>query len=265
MARHSAGESAFRRYLRVLDAFDAHRPLLGLTEIAASADLAMSTAHRIVGELEREGMLERLPDRTYRLGARLRKYASRTRPGLRDVSRPWLDAVHARVRQHTQLSVRSATDVLVVERRSARDAVIDATLMYGRVPLAVSSAGLVLLAHADDAVVDNMLVRGWPTPTPATLAGRDALVGALRTVHGARYADLRGHIHEDCRGIAVPIYGPGGTVLAALGVVVANDGSSVQPTVELLTAAAAGIRRALEAARATESGETGQESIPPLL
>ena len=136
MARGSAGESVLHKHLRILDAFEARRPFLTLTEIADAADLSMSTAHRLVGELEREGLLERLPDRSYRLGVRLWEFASRTPGaiGLRELARPWLAAVHSRVRQHTQLGVLAGRDVLFVERMSTRDAVVNATLIGGRIP-----------------------------------------------------------------------------------------------------------------------------------
>ena len=80
MARGSAGESVLHKHLRVLEAFDALRPFLTLTEIADAAAMPLSTTHRLVAELEREGLLERMPDRTYRLGVRLWEFASRT-PG----------------------------------------------------------------------------------------------------------------------------------------------------------------------------------------
>ena len=149
MARGSAGESVLHKHLRVLDAFDARHPFCSLSEIADAAGLARSTAHRLVAELESEGLLERLPDRTYRLGVRLWEYAARTPGalGLRELARPWLGAVHARIRQHTQLGVLAGRDVLFIERLSTRDAVVNATLIGGRIPLPVSSSGLVLLAH----------------------------------------------------------------------------------------------------------------------
>src|SRR6478609_9411911 len=170
MARGSDGESVLHKHLRVLDAFDALRPFLTLTEIADASGLATSTAHRLVAELEREGLLERMPDRTYRLGVRLWEFASRTPGalGLRELARPWLGAVHARVRQHTQLGVLSGRDVLFIERLSERDAVLNATLIGGRIPLPVSSTGLVLLAHATPSLVDEVVAAGWPAYTPET-------------------------------------------------------------------------------------------------
>lgn len=256
MARGSRGESVLHKHLRVLQAFDTLRPFLTLTEIADAAALPLSTTHRLVAELEREGLLERMPDRTYRLGVRLWEFASRTPGalGLRELARPWLEAVHARVRQHTQLGVRSGRDVLFIERLSTRDAVLNATLIGGRIPLAVSSSGLVLLAHASPGLVDDVIAAGWPAYTDATIRDGDALRAKLRHVHADGFAVTDGWIHPESRGIAVPVMGPHRVVYAAIGVVVANDGASPRAAIELLTMAAAGITRDLEDAYLPERG-----------
>ena len=248
MARGSAGESVLHKHLRVLQAFDTLRPFLTLTEISDAAGMPLSTTHRLVAELEHEGLVERMPDRTYRLGVRLWEFASRTPGalGLRELARPWLSAVHSRVRQHTQLGVLSGLDVLFIERMSTRDAVTNATLIGGRTPLPVSSSGLVLLAHAAPDVVEQVIAAGWPAHTSATIRGGDALRAVLRHVRADGFAVTDGHIHAESRGIAVPVFGPHGAVYAAIGVVVANDAAPPQPAIELLTMAAAGITHALE-------------------
>lgn len=264
MARGSAGESVLHKHLRVLDAFDALHPFRTLTEIADAAGLAISTAHRLVRELEREGLLERSPDRTYRLGVRLWEYASRTPGalGLRELARPWLGAVHSRVRQHTQLGVLSGRDVLFIERMSTRDAVVNATLIGGRIPLPVSSSGLVLLAHADPALIDEVIAAGWPRHTAHTIRDGKELREKLRHVRADGFAVTSGHIYEESRGIAVPVMGPHDVVYAAMGVVVANDDTAIQPIVELLTTAAAGITRDLERAYLPDGGPTAGRIRP---
>lgn len=264
MARGSAGESVLHKHLRVLDAFDALHPFRTLTEIADAAGLAISTVHRLVRELEREGLLERSPDRTYRLGVRLWEYASRTPGalGLRELARPWLGAVHSRVRQHTQLGVLSGRDVLFIERMSTRDAVVNATLIGGRIPLPVSSSGLVLLAHADPALVDEVIAAGWPRHTAHTIRDGKELREKLRHVRADGFAVTSGHIYEESRGIAVPVMGPHDVVYAAMGVVVANDDTAIQPIVELLTTAAAGITRDLERAYLPDGGPTAGRIRP---
>ena len=260
MARGSAGESVLHRHLRVLESFDAWHPFLTLSEIADAAGLARSSAHRLIAELESEGLLERLPDRTYRLGVRLWEFASRTpgAVGLRELARPWLEAVHARVRQHTQLGVLSGRDVLFIERLSTRDAVVNATLIGGRVPLPVSSSGLVLLAHSAQGVVDEVIAAGWPRYTSATIGSGDELRARLRRIRADGFAVTDGHIHPESRGIAVPVISARGRTHAAIGVVVPNDGTSAQPVIELLTVAASGISRALDEAYTPEpAGEPG--------
>lgn len=259
MARGSAGESVLHKHLRVLESFDPLRPFLTLGEIADAAGLAPSTAHRLVAELEREGLLERMPDRSYRLGVRLWEFASRTPGalGLRELARPWLGAVHARVRQHTQLGVLAGRDVLFIERMSTRDAVVNATLIGGRIPLPISSSGLVLLAHAGDALVDEVVDAGWPILTPHTIRGGDELRERLRRVRADGFAVADGHIHVESRGIAVPVLGPHGVVYAALGVVVANDATSPNAAIEMLTIAAAGITRELEEVYLPDGGQRG--------
>src|SRR5690606_9770724 len=125
---------------------------------------ALPISHRLVAELTAEGLLERMSDRTYQLGVRLWEFGARTPGalGLRELARPWLTGVHNRIRQHTQLGILSGRDVIFIERMSTRDAVVNATLIGGRIPLPMSSIGLVLLAHADESLVDDVIAAGWP-------------------------------------------------------------------------------------------------------
>ncbi|HWM15703.1 MAG TPA: IclR family transcriptional regulator [Microbacterium sp.] len=250
MARASDGESVLHKHLRVLGSFEAAVPFLTLSEISARAGLAPSTAHRIVAELESEGLLERLPDRTYRLGVRLWELATRTPGalGLREIARPYLQAVHARVRQHTQLGVLSDTEVLFLDRLSTRDAVVNATLIGGRIPLHASSSGLVLLAFSGEAVVDAVLASPMRRFTPHTIQTEAQLQAALRRVRADGWAVSNGQIHEESRGIAVPVYGAHRDVIAAIGVVVPNDDAPTLGHIELLTRAAREISMAMRAA-----------------
>ena len=63
------------------------------------------------------------------------------------------------------------------------------------------------------------------------------------------YALLPGHVHEDATGIAVPVRNGLGEVVAALSVIVPNDGRA-QAHVPVLLAAARGLSRSLTTPRA---------------
>lgn len=240
--------SVLSRHLRILETFDALHPFRTLTEIAELTEFPLSTTHRLTAELAREGLLERMPDRSYRLGIRLWEFAARTPGalGLRELVRPWMHAVQSQVRQHTQLGVLSGQDVLFIERLSSRDAVVNATVLGGRIPLPLSSSGMVLLAHASADLVDTVIAQGWPKHTGFTLRDGDGLRKELRRIKADGYSVLDGHIYEGSRGIAVPVFGAHGEVHAALGVVVLNDDQSPDPTIQLLRRAAAEASKVLE-------------------
>ncbi|WP_105566188.1 IclR family transcriptional regulator [Microbacterium halophytorum] len=262
MAHRSEGKSALARQLAVLDAFDPLHPFLTLSEIARAADLPVSTAHRIVNELVREGLLERHLERSYRLGVRLWEYAARTpgAVGLREVARVWCEAVHRRVGQHTQLGILQGSDVLYIDRLSNPDAVINGTLVGGRLPAHASASGLVLLAHAEPHVVDAVCAAPMRRFTSLTISSAAALRPVLERIRGDGFMVTDGHIHLEARSIAVPVRGPGGRVIAAIAVVVPNDDAPVRPVIDLLTAAAVGISRDLVRASG-EYGDVAPETL----
>ena len=263
MARGSAGQSALRRHLRVLDAFETRHPFLTLTEIAQRSGLAPSTVHRLLGELVAEGLVERAEDRVYRLGLRLYELASRTPGGLglREIARPHLARVQSVVRQHTQIGVLAGTAVLTIEKLSARDAIVNGSYIGGRTPLALSGPGLVLLAHAGEALVADVAAEGLPRSPHHPIHDLATLRTALRRARAERAVVADGWIYPESRSVAVPIHGPGRSIYGALCIIVPNDGTPVRAMIELLRQASGAITRDLERAYAPH-GEEGSGMRP---
>ncbi|MBB3674837.1 IclR family transcriptional regulator [Modestobacter versicolor] len=246
MARTPTGESVLARAVRVLDAFTADEPTLTVGEVARRSGLHVATASRIVGELVAHGLLERTPDRRVRVGVRLWELGARASPTLtlRDAAMPFLEDVHAVVGHHVQLGVLDGTDVLFLERLTARDAVVNFSRIAGRLPLPTSSSGLVLLAHAPHELQEQVLAAPLRPITPAGFRSPAVLRAALAEVRRGHAAVLDGHQHEDATGVAVPVRDGGGRVVASLSVIVPNDGRG-PALVPLLLASALGISRAL--------------------
>jgi DNA-binding IclR family transcriptional regulator len=236
------------RAVRVLAAFTADEPTLSVGEVARRSGLHVATASRLVAELVAHGLLERGPDRQVRVGVRLWELGARASPtvSLRDAAMPFLEDVHAVVGHHVQLGVLDGEDVIFLERLSARDAVVNFSRIAGRLDLPTSSSGLVLLAHAPPAVQERVLARPPRPVTPAGFRTAAQLRTALAEVRRTQAAVLAGHQHPDATGVAVPVRDARGEVVAALSVIVPNDGRG--PTlVPLLSATARGISRALRA------------------
>lgn len=250
MPRTATGESSLARAVRIIAAFTPNETTLRVSEIARRAGLHVATASRIVAELTAHGLLERGPDREVRVGVRLWELAARASPtlSLRDAALPYLEDVHAVVGHHAQLGVLDGEDVLFIERLTARDAVINYTRIAGRLPLHISSSGLVLLAHAPADRRELVLTRPLQRYTANTITTSQALRAALAETRRLGYALVEGHVHEDAAGVAVPVRGALNEVVAALSVIVPNNGHA-EANVPVLLAAARGIGRSLAAAR----------------
>ena len=247
MAHQSNGTSALSRALLVLETFTFEAPFLTLTAISSRSGIPLSSTQRIVVELVSHELLERMPDRSYRLGNRLWELGARTPGalGLREIALPYLRALHARVHQHVQLVVRSDLDVLVIERISARNATVNATIIGGRTPLQYSSGGIILLAAAEEGVFERVVERGLQPITSHSLQTETDLRNAVDFARREGYDVAEGRIYPGSRAIAVPIRGSQGVTIGAVSIVEPNDGSSPMPQVGLLRRAAEAISQAL--------------------
>jgi DNA-binding IclR family transcriptional regulator len=246
MARIATGESSLARAVRVLDAFTADEPVLRVSEIARRSGLHVATASRLVGQLVEQGLLARRPDGSVRVGMRLWELASRAAPTrtMRDAALPFLEDLHAVVGHHAQLAVRDGDEVIFLERLSARDAVINFSRIAGRLPLHISSSGVVLLAYGPPELRERVLAGPLEARTAATVTSPDRLRALLSRVRQQGFTLLPGHVHEDATGIAVPVRDGLGEVVASLSVIVPND-DRAPSAVPVLLAAARGIGRAL--------------------
>lgn len=239
-------ESVLSRAARILEAFSQDEPALTVSEIARRSGLHVATASRLVAELVAHGFLSRDDDREVRIGVRLWELVTRASPtlSLRDTAMPFMEGVHDVVGHHVQLGVRDGDDVLFLERLSAPSAVINYTRVAGRLPLHASSSGLVLLAHGPVSLRERVLVGPLTTYTPRTPATPAQLRAILVDVRQQGYAYCPGYVHEEALGIAAPVRGGDGTVVAALAVIVPDD-ASAQGVVPVVRTAARGISRAL--------------------
>jgi DNA-binding IclR family transcriptional regulator len=241
-------DNLLARAVRILEAFDAEHSSLAVATLARRADLPVPTAYRLVGGLIALGLLERGPDRKVRVGLRLWELASRSSEtvSLRDVATPFMDDLHAVVRQHTQLAVLEGDEVLYLERKSARGAeVVNITRTASRLPAHSCSSGLVLLAHASAGVQERVLSSGLKALTPLTVIDPEALRRHLAETRYRGYAVVRGWVHVEAAGVAVPIWGPDGEVLAALSVIIPNEEGRAAAVAPALLTTAHGIGRAL--------------------
>lgn len=234
------------RAVRILETFTPEERALTVSEIARRSGLHVATASRLVAALVGHGLLARRRDGKVTVGVRLWELALRASPtlGLREAAMPFLEDLQAVVGHHTQLGVRDGGEVLFVERLSAPGAVVNYTRIAGRMPLHASSSGVVLLAFGPRELQERVLAGPLERLTADTLTDPVRLRALLADVRRTGSVVLPGHVHEEAAGVAVPVRDRRGTVVAAVSVIVPNDGRAHEK-VPLLQTAALGIGRAL--------------------
>src|SRR5215469_16796043 len=168
------------KLLSVLDAYTEGRSAYTLSELSRRTGLPLTTAHRLVGELEQWGGLERGADGHYRIGLRMVELAALCPRGvgLRDVALPYMQDLYEATHQNVQLAVRDGTDGVYIERIAGRAAVAVRTRIGAHWPLHATGVGLVLLAHAPRAVQETVLAAPLKRFTPHTITDP----GVLRRV-----------------------------------------------------------------------------------
>jgi DNA-binding IclR family transcriptional regulator len=247
--RTMATVSVGARLLAILEAFSSDNPQLTLSEISRRTGLPLTTAHRLVAELAAGGALERDLDGRYQIGLRLWEIASLAPRGvrLRESALPFLEDLYEATHQHAQLAVLDGHDVVYLERISGRNAVHIVSRVGGRLPLHATGVGLVLLAHADRDLQEEVLTAPLKRYTNKTISTGAQLRRVLADVRRNGFAISDGAIELVALSIAAPVHGPDDTVVAALSVVVPSGVTDPNAIVPVVRAAARGISRVLGA------------------
>ncbi len=245
----AVGRSVTSKVLALLEAFSPTAPELTQSELARRAGLSLPTAHRRLAELVEWGALERGPDGRYRIGLRLWEVASLAPRGLglRELALPFLEDLYETTHQNVQLAVREHLEVVFVERIAGRQAVPVLTRVGGRFALHATGVGLVLLAYAPAEVQEEALGSPLHRFTELTIVDPKRLRRVLAGIRRDGYAVSDRQVTMDALSVAAPVYGPSGSVTAAVSLVVYADGAQPRALAPLVQTAARGISRTLAA------------------
>ncbi|WP_067499486.1 IclR family transcriptional regulator [Actinoplanes sp. TFC3] len=238
--------SVTSRALDLLGAFDTGHRRLTLSAMARRAGLPLATAHRLAGELHRWGALDRAASGEYVIGRRLWDLGllAPVQSGLRHAASPFLHDLYAATLATVHLAVRDDAEVLYVDRLAGHVSVPVVSEAGTRLPMHATGVGKVLLAYAPENVVVRVLA-GLTRVTPYTVTEPARLLTQLRRVWAEGYATTGEEMSLGACSVAVPVRGPGGSVVAALGIVVPDLRRGRARLVAALQVAASGIGRTL--------------------
>jgi DNA-binding IclR family transcriptional regulator len=203
--------------LAVLDALE--REPLTIRELARRTGLSVSSVHRVVMRLHTWGGLERT-EGGVRAGLRLFELGQLVpaRAELRELALPFMTDLYAATHEVVSLAVLDGSDTVWLEQLSGRLAPQVPSRVGGRLPAHVTAAGKVLLAAADDVVEALVLDRHGP----GTITDAGALRRELAEIRARGFAINREESTVGVLGVAAPVVGADGRVIAALALAVAR-------------------------------------------
>ncbi len=210
------------RATAILDCFSQEKSELGVREIARMVDLSSSATGRLLAAMKELGILSQNPDtRAYSLGARVLTWAG-TYNALIDVRNralPAIQELHDTTRESISLYILDGNERLCIERLESPQTVRIITRVGRRLPLYAGSAGKAMLAFFSPRQLDDYFKNTVMAPlTPRTIIDPRALRCELEKVREAGYAVSYGEWIEDAAGVAAPILGQNGVIVAALSI-----------------------------------------------
>jgi len=251
----AGSRSVVDRALSILGTFQGNRSRQALSDISRNSGLPIATCYRIVQRLVEWGALERDGENRYRIGLRLWEVASRAprSVGLQRLARPYLLDLYETTGYATHLAIREGTELVSIERFQNPRHQVRRPIIGGRYELHVTAIGQVLLAHAPRHVQEEVLDGRLTAFTPNTYTDRATLERVLVDVRRAGFAVSDRQVDMSHIGVAAPVRGADGSVIAALSLALTekdlSDKSAHEKSmVHLVRLTATSISRALAAA-----------------
>ena len=213
---------AVARGFDVVRVFDARRPVMTLTEVAAASGLARPTARRILLTLETLGYVRNdaggyvLTPRVLELGM---SYVQAL--GLWDVARPHLEKLVSRTGESSSIAQLDGSDIVYVARVAVPKIIALQVSIGTRFPAPQTSLGKVLLAALPAESLDGVLAEpGRSGVQPAWQPARAEVDAALSEVRARGWALTDEQLAPGIRSIAAPLRDGTGEVVAAMNVTV---------------------------------------------
>jgi len=237
-----AGRSVTSEITSILRAFtdgDEH----SLTAIARLAGLPISTAHDLTSELVSWRLLERTDSGRYRaiqpiptigtVGACPPEIAARAPGVLADLSA----ATHKRAR----FGVLDELTVSYIESQPGRGAA--SLFTPATLPAHPTALGRAVLAFSPTETVELTVQAGLRAYTPHTVTSPERFRRALAVTRLTGVAVTRRELEPDVSGVAMPVFGPIGDVVAAIELAVGDLGPELKAVLPPLAVASRSLSR----------------------
>src|SRR5207253_9314934 len=216
MATETGTQAIDRAAQLLVHVVEAARPV-AVGELADSAGLPKSTTSRLVGALERQGLVQRIGGDRGRLrpGPVLQRFAHREdgAASLVELAEPALQVLAGASRETVNLAVPNPLGAEHLAQRDSEHFVGVTNWVGRRVPHHVAANGKVFMAFGAAAVPEQL-----ERFTPRTITNRSVLESELASVRNRGYGTAVDELELGLAAVAAPVRNAGGDVVAALSI-----------------------------------------------
>ncbi|MXQ10202.1 IclR family transcriptional regulator domain-containing protein [Microvirga makkahensis] len=212
--------ASLEKGLLVIEAFDASRPRLTLSDVAKITGITRAAARRYLRTLTRlnyadfDGRYFSLSPRILRLG-----YAYLSSTALSTRLQPFLERISEETGESSSAAVLDGDDIVYIARSATRRIMSIGLGVGSRLPAYCTSLGRAILAFRPPETVETYLERVTLEPrTPETITDKDQFRAVLEATRQHGYAIVNEELELGLRSIAVPLVQKNGHVSIALNV-----------------------------------------------
>ncbi|MFT5195655.1 MAG: DNA-binding IclR family transcriptional regulator [Candidatus Promineifilaceae bacterium] len=211
------------RISQILDCFSKNVPQLNMTQISKVIGLSTSTTHRLLGAMEKNGLLGRAPDgKKYQLGHRLLHWGAiaQASTSIQLQARPLLEELTHETRETAVLTIRDGNWAICVDRVDSPNSLLQTMALGKRIPLHAGSSAKVLLAWQSSLEIEQIIEEvGLPKLLDNTITKYPDLLLNLKKIREQGYAVSFEERDPGTAGLTVPIFDNHGKVIAGMGII----------------------------------------------
>ncbi|HSP23896.1 MAG TPA: IclR family transcriptional regulator [Saliniramus sp.] len=191
----------------------------GVTDLAREQGIGRSNAHRTLQTLAAAGFVKQDETSAYSCTLKLFELGRAVfdRIDVANVAEPVIRALAEKTQETVHLSVLDGFDVVYVRKIDSPQPVRAYSSIGSRSPACCVATGKALLAHQEPGYCSRFADR-LVAHTPQSIVSLEALEEELAEVRRQGHAINRGEWRESVCGLASPIFGAGGAVVAAIGI-----------------------------------------------
>lgn len=212
-------DKAVVKALRILEILSNSSKPMGVTELAQAADLGKSNVHRLLQTLSELSYVQTAGNGSYRASLKMWELGSHvfSRLGVRDIARPFMQALSEVTKETVHLSELNSGEVLYIDKIESSEPVRAYTQLGGRAPAYCTATGKAMLAYNSEEELETCF-QTVNTFTAKTITNLGRFLDEAAQIRKKRYAINRGEWRADIVGLAAPLVNAEGIVCGAIGI-----------------------------------------------